>query len=130
MPYLKRKRLILTGFYLCCILTLGGEVYSLNVKDIIAYPVPFNPRTQILYIGYKPEIEPESVDKVSIDIYDINGDKVFHRSYTSLDNAIKWNGRNNKGRSVRSGLYIIKLRVENTLSGEYGSKIIRILISR
>lgn len=100
------------------------------MKDIIAYPVPFNPKNHNnIQIGFKPgaaDIVP--VNRINIEVYDINGDRVFSRDYTSL-NAV-WNGRNSKGKLVKSGLYIIKISMEDTVTGDYGQKMIRILVNR
>lgn len=112
------------------ILLQADVAYSLQVNNIIAYPVPFNPRLQVLKIGYKPDVTPDAVDIVKIEIFDINGDSVFFRDYSSLSNPVIWNGYNNAGRRVKPGLYIIKVTVENSQSGERGSKIIRIVIVR
>lgn len=104
------------------------EAYPLNAHNIIAYPVPFNPRIQVLKIGYKPAVPPDNVNMVTIEIFDINGDSVFLREYTSLNNPVIWNGYNNSGKRVKPGLYIIKVTVENSQSGERGIKIIRIVV--
>ena len=104
------------------------EARPLNVHNIIAYPVPFNPRIQVLKIGYKPSVPPDTVDTVTIEVFDINGDSVFLREYSSLNNPVIWNGYNNSGKRVKPGLYIIKVTVENSQSGERGLRIIRILV--
>ncbi len=105
-----------------------GEIYPLNMDNIIAYPVPFNPNIQVLKIGYKPAVPPDTVDKVTIEIFDINGDTVFLRKYSSLNNPAIWNGYNNSGKKVKPGLYIIKITIENTQTGARGQKIIRIVV--
>lgn len=104
------------------------EAHPLNVHNIIAYPVPFNPRIQVLKIGYKPSVPPDTVDTVTIEVFDINGDSVFLREYSSLNNPVIWNGYNNSGKRVKPGLYIIKVTVENSQSGERGLRIIRIVV--
>jgi hypothetical protein len=106
----------------------GGVIYSLNMDNIIAYPVPFNPNIQVLKIGYKPAVPPDTVDTVTIEIFDINGDTVFLREYSSLNNPVIWNGYNNSGKKVKPGLYIIKVTIENSQSGARGLKIIRIVV--
>lgn len=104
------------------------EAHPLSVHNIIAYPVPFNPRIQVLKIGYKPSVTPDTVDTVTIEVFDINGDSVFLREYSSLNNPVIWNGYNNSGKRVKPGLYIIKVTVENSQSGERGLRIIRIVV--
>ncbi|MDI9425328.1 MAG: T9SS type A sorting domain-containing protein, partial [Spirochaetota bacterium] len=60
-----------------------------------------------------------------IQIFDINGDLVFDRSYAAT--TILWGGRNNSGRVVKPGLYIIRITSDDG-SGGYGKKLIRILV--
>ena len=120
---------IITGFLLLFILS-GRIASALNTKDLVAYPVPFNPKkgtVQYITIGNDPNKAPLSIDKFKIEVYDINGDKVCTRHYNSAT-AI-WNGRNDNGVLVKPGMYIIKATVENTATGEFGRKIIRILIN-
>ena len=127
MPYIKRKRLYV--FIIYCSFIFSTKAFSLDAKNIVAYPVPFNTKIhQNLRIGFKPGVISYIVDKVKIEICDINGDTVFNGEYLTLD-SVRWNGRNKKGKRVKPGLYIIKVSIENTGRGEYGSKIIRILIT-
>jgi hypothetical protein len=105
-----------------------GNVFALNANNIIAYPVPFNPRIQIMNVGYDPAVTPDAVDRVKVEIFDINGDSVLEREYSSL--PVIWNGRNGSGRMVGAGMYIIKVTIENSTTGEHGVKIIRILVNR
>ncbi|HQP47839.1 MAG TPA: FlgD immunoglobulin-like domain containing protein [Spirochaetota bacterium] len=106
-----------------------GNVFALNANNIIAYPVPFNPRIQTMKIGFTSGTA-ETVDRVKIEIFDINGDVVLEREYSSLAPAVIWNGRNGSGRMVGAGMYIIKVTVEKSDTGEHGVKIIRILVNR
>ena len=105
-------------------------------NGIIAYPVPFNPDSQLLKISYPNGVTPPqaSFDKVTIDISDINEDEVFHDVYGSTTLAftspIIWNGRNNSGNIVGAGEYIIEIVTGNTQTGYYLSSNIIILIQR
>ncbi len=70
------------------------------------YPNPFNPETEIAYTI------PEGSD-VSIDIYDLLGQKIgtLVDSYKSPGSyVVTWNGRDDVGRKVSSGIYFYKLR--------------------
>jgi flagellar hook assembly protein FlgD len=97
---------------------------DINMSGVIAYPVPFNPNTStnmsIRFDGVTV------AGTIKINIYDVNGDLVFSQNY-SLSPAI-WNGRNDKGRLVAPGMYIIKVELQNN-DGGYGKKLIRILIN-
>jgi hypothetical protein len=92
--------------------------------DIIAYPVPFNPKKYTLTIEPKPALSGTGYS-AKVTIHDINGDLIIQKSASGQ--TIKWNGRNKSGRIVKPGLYILKVEIENDAS-EYVKKIIRILI--
>ncbi len=74
------------------------------------YPNPFNPETWIPYQLSEPA-------DVTLTIYDINGEMirrlvVGHQAagmYRSRDRAVYWDGRNQLGESVASGLYFYSL---------------------
>ncbi|MCD6508695.1 T9SS type A sorting domain-containing protein [Candidatus Poribacteria bacterium] len=91
----------------------GGRVDLVPNRTALLpnYPNPFNPETWIpfqLSIGTKVEIE----------IYDINGHLVrrldlgFKRAgyYTSRSRAAYWDGRNELGERVASGIYIYRMK--------------------
>ena len=75
------------------------------------YPNPFNPETWIPYQLAAPA-------EVSLTIYDMNGGvvrrlEVGHQPagmYQSRSRAVYWDGRNDRGESVASGLYFYTLR--------------------
>ena len=125
---MKRKRL--SSCALAAALLLPVSVPALEMRSIIAYPVPFNPDRQTMKIGYEQGATPEALDSVSVQVFDINGDMVLSRSYTSLNPPVVWNGRNSAGIMVSPGMYIIKITAENSATGEHGKKIIRILVNR
>ncbi len=107
-----------------------GNIYALNTKSIIAYPVPFNPRKgsiKYITIGNPPSVPPLAVDRITIEVYDINGDPVTRKVFSSSE--ARWNGRNDKGKLVMPGLYIIKVTAENSMTGDFGRKLIRVLIN-
>lgn len=120
------KKAFCTFLFCLFLIILPVNVFPFDMKNIIAFPVPFNPKIHdYLTIGTKTPFA-GNVDKVKIEIYDINGDSVFKRDYSSLN--VYWNGRNNSGKIVRPGLYIIKITLEYSGTGDYGKKIIRILV--
>ena len=75
------------------------------------YPNPFNPET---WIPYQLAVPAE----VMLTIYDMNGGAVRHLEvghqpaglYQSRSRALYWDGRNQYGESVASGLYFYTLR--------------------
>ena len=81
------------------------EKYSLNG----AYPNPFNPSTTIKY-----ELLRQSA--VTLEIYNIRGKKVKEFSYSSQNagaHQLTWNGQNQYGSRVASGLYIIRFSAKS-----------------
>ena len=77
-----------------------------NYKLENAYPNPFNPSTTIRFSLPKSS-------KVRLEIYDIRGRLVNSLIDSEHLNAgtfeSQWNGRNNRGESVSSGVYIARL---------------------
>jgi Zn-dependent metalloprotease len=74
------------------------------------YPNPFNPSTTIKYA--LPKSTP-----VSMIVYDINGNKVaelVNNNQNAGTYSVTWNGKNDKGNSVASGIYYCK-----TIAGDY-----------
>jgi len=99
-----------------------GKAYlnvSLRLGDIIPsktallqnYPNPFNPETWIPFALAEDSL-------VTVNIYDANGNLVRRFDigkrgagvYTSRDRALYWDGRNNVGERVASGIYFYQLR--------------------
>ncbi len=78
------------------------------------YPNPFNPETWIPYHLANPS-------NVQIGIYDARGSLVRHLElghqaagiYTGRGRAAYWDGRNDVGERVASGIYFYELRAEN-----------------
>jgi len=119
---------ILTGCLAVGIAFAAGmpAARALSLKGVVAYPVPFNPDTRTLSLKNADGPDP-AANSVKIQIFDINGDSVFSRQYSSLS-SFKWNGRNGAGRKVKPGMYIIKVTAEDESVGGYDRKMIRILV--
>jgi len=69
------------------------------------YPNPFNPETTIRFSLARE-------DRVSIDIYSINGQLVrslVNGGYSVGNHQTVWNGRDNLGRTVGSGVYFYRM---------------------
>ena len=79
------------------------------------YPNPFNPETWIPYQLAKPQRE------VVITIYDTRGSVIRQLDlghqregyYTSRGRAAYWDGRNDVGERVASGIYFYQLQADN-----------------
>ena len=97
------------------IANLQDLLASLIIPDEAAlhpnYPNPFNPETWIPYQLAAPA-------EVTLTIYDMNGGtvrrlEIGHRPagmYHSRSRALYWDGRNDRGESVASGLYFYTLK--------------------
>jgi hypothetical protein len=70
------------------------------------FPNPFNPTTTIPFSLEKP-------GNISIYIYNLLGEtvRVFSQDYDAGSHGIKWDGMDNLGRPVNSGVYIYKLEI-------------------
>ena len=104
-------------------LTIDGgwalDVDNSNIPEVFAlhnnYPNPFNPTTNI---GYDiPELS-----KVTIDIYNIAGNKVktlVSKEHQPGRYKVQWNATNEFGSPVATGMYIYKIRANGFVSVSY-----------
>jgi hypothetical protein len=83
---------------------LGGSVSSFQLSQ--NYPNPFNPTTRIRFS--LPQIE-----KVRLEVYDIQGNLVRslvdYELYNAGNYEVEWDGRDNNGNKVASGIYFTKM---------------------
>jgi len=75
--------------------------------QIQAAPNPFNPQTEILFVLNREQ-------PVSLDILDARGSRIRTLLSSELrnegQNRVSWNGRDNHGRELSSGLYLARIR--------------------
>jgi hypothetical protein len=81
------------------------------IRNVSNYPNPFNPSTSITY-----ELEREA--SVSLEIYNVLGQKV--RALVSGEmqtglNTVAWDGKDNAGRRLNSGVYFYRLAAGNQI---------------
>ncbi|MGL4370839.1 MAG: FlgD immunoglobulin-like domain containing protein [Spirochaetota bacterium] len=119
-----KKRIICASI----LLFLSGAAPVLAGEKLVAYPVPLNPSTQSLKLTYQPSLAGAAYT-YSVEIADINGDRVFIREYSDLHSFV-WKGYNDSGTRVKPGLYIVKVRRENTATGDQKTDTARILVKR
>lgn len=83
---------------------LGGNVSSFQLSQ--NYPNPFNPTTRIRFS--LPQVE-----KVRLEVYDIQGNLVRslvdYELYNAGNYEVEWDGRDNNGNKVASGIYFTKM---------------------
>ncbi len=88
--------------------TSRNEVIDLMKVSCTSYPNPFNPTTTISFNLPKNQ-------KVSLDIYNIKGQKVKNIVNDNLlagTNSFVWNGKNGSNNQVASGVYFYRLKTE------------------
>ncbi len=88
----------------------NGHIANQEFRLFQNHPNPFNNSTNISY--YLPH-----VDDVSIEIYDANGrliDNPVHQMQNSGLHRIQWHGRDNTGKELPSGMYIVTIYVGQT----------------
>jgi len=81
------------------------------------FPNPFNPETTIAF-------SLEKAGQVKLDVYNIKGQKVKSLTNQALDKGrhnVVWNGTDNLGRKVSSGVYLYRLQTE---THQFNSKMI------
>ncbi len=85
-----------------------NEIILQAETKCVCYPNPFNPSTTINF-----SIPKES--NVELSIFNIKGQKVkilVHNEFTKGYHSIIWNGDDESGKPVSSGLYLYKLNVD------------------
>jgi len=96
-PYQKKNDMILKSFFI-----------SPN------YPNPFNSSTTIMY-----EIKEDNY--VTISIYNVLGEKIItltQKEHPAGDYEISWDGRDDNGNEVSSGIYFCRIRVKGLYTGK------------
>jgi len=91
------------------IVGVDEDLITLVTKLNQNYPNPFNPTTTINY-----SLKENS--KISLNIYNIKGQKVKQlvSDYLSVgQHSVVWNGKDDNGKSVSSGIYFYKLKTGN-----------------
>jgi hypothetical protein len=74
------------------------------------YPNPFNPNTTIIF-----SVGAISTSSIKIDIYNIRGQRVrslIDAEFTPGEYSVVWNGRDDSGSEVSSGIYFYQLKTE------------------
>ncbi len=89
---------------------IDSDVPVFSSELIGNYPNPFNPETAISFSIL------ESSTNAEISIYNIKGQKVrmlINTEFSSGFHTLVWDGKNDAGRSVTSGIYFYKMQTED-----------------
>lgn len=112
------------------IFILIPNIYAVDIKSVVAYPVPFNPQNEKLTIGYPKHSNVFSDGiKSRVTVFDINGDVVTVINGSTLNNEVAcvWNGRRSNGEYAKPGLYLLKVEISDN-EGGYWKKTLRVLV--
>lgn len=90
---------------------IGEETKNANttVSTLQIHPNPFSDKINIQWHVRDERIK---LQDLSLNIYDISGRLVrqFHQSSRNMLNQISWDGRDDEGRKIESGVYFVILR--------------------
>ncbi|MCB5234619.1 MAG: C25 family cysteine peptidase [Candidatus Cloacimonetes bacterium] len=89
--------------------SIDDETNAPQVNRLLGnYPNPFNPQTTLTYTMAKP-------GEVEIDVYNLKGQhvkKLVNRRVDAGTHSVVWDGRDNGGRSVSSGVYLYRMKTD------------------
>ncbi len=75
------------------------------IKKLYNYPNPFNPSTAISF-----ELNLNITERAEVTIYNLKGQKIRQYSLLNSQSSIIWDGTDQTGKFVSSGIYFYKLR--------------------
>lgn len=89
---------------------LETKVSSPNIPHLIRiFPNPFNSLTKIVFHIPSPQF-------ISVIIYNLQGAQVchLHDGFSAAgEKTLQWNGQNDQGHSVSSGIYLVRLSIDD-----------------
>ena len=100
----------------------GGELTVVPTEFSLsdAFPNPFNLSTTIRYVVPVPgDFKEAQSSKVVLNIYNIRGQlvkSVINREQTTGMYEVSWNGTNESGRIVATGIYLMRLSVGDNIA--------------
>ncbi len=108
-------------------IVVGDETMTLT--NVLNYPNPFVNYTQFWFTHNRPY---ETLN-VQVQIMTITGKvvKTINQSTLTegfLSREITWDGKDDFGDKIGKGVYIYKLTVKSTLTGEYSEKIEKLVL--
>ena len=110
------------------IYTLLSAAPPENMKLYQNYPNPFNPRHEETTITF--DLSADAL--LTVDVFDITGTRIKrlvdgeHRTAAHYED-LKWDGTNESGKTVASGLYILRFEAQSVKTGKY-IKFIKVVV--
>jgi hypothetical protein len=86
----------------------GGESVPARPTRLSVTPNPFNASTDIRFELWRPQ-------RVELVVYDVTGRKVVtlaDRLFAAGPQSVTWRGRDERGRGMSSGVYLVRMRSE------------------
>ena len=115
-----------------CLFAVNLVFANIDISGVHAYPVPYNPKKSSAKIIRFKGLDAYTFGTLKMEVFDINGDRVLSRTFSNPSSA-QWNARNEKGKLVSPGMYIIKLSLDVPSAvpndENFGRKTIRVLIA-
>ncbi|MCK5050659.1 MAG: M28 family peptidase [Candidatus Cloacimonetes bacterium] len=90
---------------------VGSDDPIVKTETISNYPNPFNPSTTIMF-----NLTREITDDTEVTIYNLKGQKIkelIKEQLSSGEHSVVWNGTDDNGLSVSSGIYLYKVKTGN-----------------
>lgn len=108
-------------------IVVSGE--SVTLSNVLNYPNPFVSHTQFWFSHNRP-FEPL---EVQVQVFTITGKvvKTINQSVTTegfLSRDITWDGKDDFGDKIGKGVYVYKLTVKSSITGEKSEKIEKLVI--
>ncbi|MCK5788552.1 MAG: T9SS type A sorting domain-containing protein, partial [Chlamydiia bacterium] len=95
---------------------VNDDLLTIKADILGNYPNPFNPSTTIYF-----EVNTENTENTELTIYNLKGQKIHQYSITNNQSSITWNGTDELGKPVTSGVYLYQL---NTGDKTYTKKML------
>ncbi|MCK5051881.1 MAG: T9SS type A sorting domain-containing protein [Candidatus Cloacimonetes bacterium] len=82
------------------------EFLTIKSNSMGNYPNPFNPSTTIYF-----QLNTENTEDAELIIYNLKGQMIRQYSINNLQSSITWNGVDQSGKLVTSGVYLYQLKI-------------------
>lgn len=112
----------------CTLLVVTLLAFPLGASDGIVLRIewnnPFNPEASDPLDRYTEIYYNVTEQGATIRVYSINGDlvRILAENKTEMEDTIVWDGKNDKGRVVGSGVYLVNLKIGKS------SKTIKVVV--
>ncbi len=99
---------------------LENEIIPQSEHDLSNYPNPFNPSTTISF-----SLTTEIMESTELKIYNIKGQKIRQYSIINKQSSIIWDGTDQTGKSVSSGIYFYQLIIDGEIAAKNKMMLIK-----